>query len=270
MVDIMEKKLGGADDPFIATSLSPGSVVFRLAVVNPSKAKKQKIEIKNYLPQEVKPKDVIDSAGLDIEYDQEKSLYYAYKPNVELAPGEIKVFKIEVEDIWLLPDAELSALKSQTDDIVKRLENTTYALQAKTAGENIYRRLDEIKNTQSDEAVSRSQHIGIYRQNLETIQSVKKDIAELEKLLRPSTGPDAPEVLEKAKLKMALPSATTTWLIIIIIIIFLGMLAAVFFFVLQGQIRSSHNALKEAKESAFPKAEPGKSSVQKPPSEEKK
>jgi hypothetical protein len=241
-----------------------------MVAVNPSKIKKQKIEIRSYLPSEVRPKDVIDSGGLNIEYDQEKSLYYAYGPGIELAPQEMRVFKVEVEDIWLLPDTELSALKSQTDDIVKRLENTSYALQAKTTTENIYRQLDEIKATQSDDSLSRSQHIGIYRQNLETMQSIKKDIAELEKLLRPSTGPAAPEVLEKAKLKMALPSATTTWLIIIIIIVFLGMLAAVFFFVLQGQIRSSHNALKEAKESAFPKAEPGKSSGQKPPSEEKK
>ncbi len=270
MAEIVEKKLGGADEPFIATSLSPGSVVFRLSVVNPSKAKRQKIEIKNYLPQEVRPKDVIDSAGLDIEYDQEKSLYYIYKTELELAPGEVKVFKVEVEDIWKVPEAELSSLKSQSEDIVKRLMNTQHQLRAQTVSENIYKELNEIQASQSDDTVSRSQHIGIYRQNLEILQLVKKDIAELEKILRPSSGPAAPEIIEKSKLKIGLPSKTTTWLIIIIIIVFLGMLAAVFFFVLQGQIRASQEVLKGAKESAFPEHKPQAPSGQNPPPEEKK
>ena len=270
LLQLFEAKFGGADTPVISTSLAAGSVIFRMVVVNPSKVKKQKVEVKSYLPLEVKPKDIIDSGGLNIEYDQEKSLYYAYGPGIELTPQEVRVFKVEVEDIWVVPENELSVLKNQLDGVVKRSTNTPHFEQAKTSAGAVDKSLDEIRTTQSDESISRSQHIGAYRQNLEAIQHIKKEIAELEKLLRPTAGPATPEVLEKPKLKIGLPSMTTTWLIIIIIILFLGMLAAVFFFVMQAQVRSSHEVIKKAKESAFPEKKLEPPSGQTPPPGEKK
>ncbi|HAH21296.1 MAG TPA: hypothetical protein DCL49_10390, partial [Candidatus Omnitrophica bacterium] len=270
MLEIMEKKLGGTEEPFISMSLSPGSVIFRLVAVNPSKVKKQKIEIKSYLPLEVKPKDILEATGLKIEYDMDKSLYYAYNPEVELAPGEMRVFKVEVEDIWIIPENTLSDLKAQSEDVARRLEKTSHAARAKTTAENIAKSCDEIKLVQADESLSRSQHIGIYRQNVEIVERMKSEIEELEKLLKPSAGPVPPEVLEKSKLKIGMPTKTTTWLIIIIVLIFLGMLAAVFFFVMQAQIRAGREVIKGAKDSAFPGKNEDNTKEQKSAPDEKK
>ena len=43
----------------------------------------------------------MDLDGLTLEYDTQKSLYYAYQKEVQLQPSEVRVFEIEVNDIVL-------------------------------------------------------------------------------------------------------------------------------------------------------------------------
>jgi len=271
LLQIVEGKLGGVDTPIVSTSLAPGSVRFRIIALNPSKIKTQRVQVKNYLPIEVKPKNIADLGGLELDYDSAKSIYYLYKPDLELAPAEVRIFEVEVEDIWMVPEHKLADLRKRTNEILTRLEKTEHYAQAKDIANTIYPRLDEIAKSQVDEAVSREQHIGIYRQNLLTIKQIEEDIDKLEKILRPQAGAPIPEILEKARLKLNLPSKSATWLIILMIIVFLGLLAGVFFFVWQAQVRSSQDILKGAKDSAFPEEKPKeKKSEDKPSTEEKK
>jgi len=207
---------------------------------------------------EVKPKDIMDAGGLDLTYDADKSLYYVYKDGVELGPKESRFFEVEVEDIWVIPQKELDAVKSQAESISNHLAGSSYADQAKATFNNITVALGEIAKGQLDDTVSREQHIGMYRQNVDTLKRIKEEISRLEKLLQPTSG--SPDILEKAKFKMNLPTKSLTWLIILIIIIFLGMLAGVFFLVWQAQVRSGQEVLKAAKDSAFP----GSAAEQKP------
>jgi len=44
LLQIMEAKLGGIDTPIVSTSLTSGSVKFRIMVVNPSKTRVQKVK----------------------------------------------------------------------------------------------------------------------------------------------------------------------------------------------------------------------------------
>jgi hypothetical protein len=252
LLQILEAKLGGVDSPIISSSLLSGSVKFRIVVINPSKTRVQKIQVKKYLPEEVKPKDVMELGGLELEFDSEKSIYYVYKNDVELRPGESRVFEVEVEDIWVIPDSQLADLKKQTGEILSRFENTRLYDQAKAIADPIIPLLGEIEKVQVDDTISRERHIGAYRENLTAINLIEKRLEELEKMLEPPPGVKVPEVFEKNRLKINLPTKTTTWLIILIIIVFLGILAAIFFFVWQMQIRSSQNVIDDAAKSAFP------------------
>ncbi|MBU1998116.1 MAG: hypothetical protein KKE64_01315, partial [Candidatus Omnitrophica bacterium] len=248
---LFEAKFGGLEDPIISTSLAPGSVIFRIAAVNPSSTKRQKAKILNYLPQEIRPKDIMATGGLELAYDTTKSMYYVYNNFVELAPKEVKVFEVEVEDIWFVPQKELDDLKSQSERLVKRLERTAYAQEGRISTSNIIVSLEEIARVQADESISRDQHIGAYRTNLETLTKIKDEIARLEKYLQPQIGTTVPELLEKGKLKLNMPSKTTTWLIIFVILVFIGMMAGVFFFAWQAQVRASKDMLESSKDSAF-------------------
>ena len=59
------------------------NITFRYVVVNPSSVKTQEIEIKKYLPEEVKPGDIVDLGGLQLEYDTERSLYYVFRESIQ-------------------------------------------------------------------------------------------------------------------------------------------------------------------------------------------
>ena len=252
LLKLFESKFGGADTPVVSMGLETGSVIFRIYAANPSKTKTQKVDIKNYLPQEIMPKDIIDSNGLDIEYDHDRSIYYVYKKAVELAPSEIRSFQVEVEDIWFIAKDKLSDLRIRTDTILGKLENTDYYVRSKEIADSIYKRLDEIAAAQTDETVSRSQHIGIYRQNLLVIEQIKEDIAKLEKILATAGGPLAPEMLSKTKIKAESPTKTITWIVIFTIIIFVSLLAGVLFFTWHRQAHYAREELLTAKKSAFP------------------
>jgi DNA-binding transcriptional MerR regulator len=252
LMQLFECKFGGIDSPIISTSLQPGSVRFRIVAVNPSKTRTQKVQVKNYLPEEAKPKDIMDLGGLELEYDSAKSIYYVYKFDVELAPGEMRVFEVEVEDIWMVPKENLEDLKSRTDLILSKVKGTEYFEKAKEVADTIYPRLDEIAASQADDSISREQHIGVYRQNGLTIDQIKEALAKLEKMLATAGGPLAPEMLTKTKVKAESPTKTITWVVIFIVIIFVGLLAGVLFFTWHRQTRLTREELLAAKKTAFP------------------
>ena len=252
LLQIFEAKFGGIDTPIVSTTLAPGSVRFRVVALNPSKTKRQALQVKSYLPEEVKPKDIIDLGALELEYDAERSIYYIYKSDVELAPSEIRVFEVEVNDVWMVPTNGLDDLKKRTDFILVRLENTEYYAKGKEIADGIYTRLKDIVTSQTDETVSRAQHIGIYRQNLLTVAGIKEDIAKMEKILATAGGPLAPEMLAKTKVKAESPTKTLTWIVIFTIIIFVGLLSGVLFFTWHRQTRLTREELLAAKKSAFP------------------
>jgi len=251
LLQIFENRFGGVDSPVVSTSLAPGSVRFKVVAVNPSKIKKQVVQVKTYLPEEVKPKDIIDLGGLDVEYDQEKSIYYVYRNALELAPSEIKSFEVEVEDVWLVSQTKLDDLKSRVDTVVAKADRTEYAERVKEISDKVYPRLKDIAASQLDESVSRSQHIGIYRQNLETMKSIAEDISRMEKILATAGGPIAPDMLTKTKVKAESPTKTITWIVIFIIIVFIGLMAGVLFFTWNRQTKLSREELLAAKKSAF-------------------
>jgi len=204
---------------------------------------------------EVTPGDIIDSAGLDVEYDAEKSMYYLYKEEVQLKPSETKTFKVEIKDVWVVPQGRLDSLSDQAQSIISRLEGSEFYESSKLLGEAIKKALETIKVTQNDPAVSRRTHIGIFRNNLNVVSQVKEDVERLEKQLKIVQAMPKPEVLEKTDLKTESPTKNTSWMIIFIIMLFIGMLAGVFFFTWQAQAHATKNLISEARDSSFPENE---------------
>ena len=255
LLNIFEARFGGKDAPIVSTSLVPGSIRFRVVATNPSSTKTQEVDVKVNLPSEIKPRDVLDTGGLDLRYDVDQSIYYVYKPGVELAPNEIRVFHVEVEDVWFIHRRTLADLRRQTDSVLDRLKRTDYYQTAQETAEIIYSTLDEIDISQANEMVSREEHIGIYRDNLRKIERIEDIIAKLEKALATAGGPLAPSILAKTKIKSEEPSKSMTWIVIFSIIIFIGLLAGALFFTWLRQSRLTKDELLSSKKSAFPEDE---------------
>lgn len=228
------------------------TIRMRVVAVNPSASKSKNIPIKVYLPLEVTPKEIVSASGLTVEYDDSKSLYYAFNKGVELAPKQTKIFEIEVNDVWIIPQEELNRLKQQTDFVLGRLANSEFFESAKQLVDAIHHSISVIIVTQNDETVSRKQHIGIFRNNQLIMGHIRKDIDSLERILTLASAPPVPEVLETSDLKTDSPSKTTTWMIIFIIALFLGMLAAVFFFTWHAQSKFTDDIISKARDESFP------------------
>jgi len=223
-----------------------------VVVVNPSDTKTQSVPIKMYLPKEVTPDAIIDSGGLDIEFDSQVSMYYVYKDDVVLKPSETKTFNIEMKDVWKIPQGRLDSLGDQAHAIIDRLAGSRFYDSSVLLGKAIDDALSAVAVTQDDEAVSRRTHIGIFRNNLKIVDQVKEDVERLEKQLEIVQSLPKPEVLEQAELKTVSPQESTSWMIIFIIMLFIGMLAGVFFFTWQTQAHTTKNLISKARDSAFP------------------
>src|SRR3989338_4213170 len=116
------------------------NVKMRVVVVNPSDAKPQTKSVRSDLPKEVKLKDIIDPGNLDIEYDEDHGVYYAYKENVLLAPLETKVYELIMADVWMVPQEKIDGLRKQTSAALENLKETAYFTQGDLVAKTIYGR----------------------------------------------------------------------------------------------------------------------------------
>ncbi len=230
-------------------------ITMKVVAVNPSSEKVQTVPVKIELPQEVTPKDVLEKGELDLEFDEERSIYYVHKEAVQLQPKETRVFEVKVRDVWFVPEPELTSLKDYTNLLLGRLEKSDYAATAKQISSSILDRLQSIHTTQNDETLGRKTRIGAYRYHLQTIEQIKEDLARMEKLLTFVGGPPVPEMLEESPLKSDAPSRTTTWLVIFLIVIFLGLLGGQFFFTWHSKTQGAHD-LSIVRQTAFGHASP--------------
>jgi len=223
----------------------------RIVLINPSAEKSQSKSIKNYLPKEVTPKDVKDSGGLDIDYDNEQGAYYVYKNDIPLAPGETKTFEVVIADVWMVAEDKLQSMRARTDAAMRHLEGTVYFDSGSLIAKMIKSRIDDILKTQGDQTVSRQQHIAYYRDNVKAVEQIQSDIDRLEKMLVAVGGPPNLDLVEQSDINLKAPSSKTTWVIIFVILVFIMILGGAFYFTWQGQARMTENIFKREKDESF-------------------
>jgi hypothetical protein len=207
------------------------SVVLRAVVVNPSRTKTQDTVLKAYLPEEVKPDDVLDMDDLAIDYDIEKQLYYVYK-QFELAPGESVTRSVKIKNVWIISQAELESLVSKAKGLLENLANTSYANAARSLWEDIIYNMDEILKRQEQAADEVPQTlIAVYRENVVKLNLIKGHLTKLDNMLleeRLSPPPAADVMIGRI-------SVEKSWAVILGVIVSLGILSLIFFIIWHKQ-----------------------------------
>ncbi len=237
--------------PRVQEALAADTIKMRTMVVNPSSTKSQTKSVKNYLPKEIKQKNILETGGLEIEYDEEQGMFYAYKNDIELAPEETKIFELVMEDVWMIQEERLDHLRKRTENIMTQLEGSQYVQQAELIANTVYGRLEDIKKTQNDTGVSKQQHIAYYRDNIKVLDSVLSDIEELENILVAIGGTPNLKVIEDSKIDLKAPTSKTTWIIIFSILVFIAILGGSFYFTWQGQVKVTENIFIKEKDLSF-------------------
>jgi hypothetical protein len=223
---IMEKKL---QEPVITTWYESGSVILRVLIVNPSKTLSRSVPFKYYFPKEVKREHIIDKGDLELGYDPQQSLYYVYQ-DMELKPGESRRLSVEIEDIWIIDKKEIDSSSDQAKKFLLSLKDTPYYDRGEFLVSKIEKQLQAILDSQNLTAsVNPEEHISVYRENLKSLDLVKQDLLEMERLSN----------------RVTHVSATVTWRVIIMIVVFIGILSLVFFFIWQRKLGEVSPGLEE-------------------------
>ena len=243
--DIVERT---SDAPITKIWLEPGSVILNVMVVNPSTTKTQKAILKAYLPKEAKPEDIIDASDLQVTYDIEKGLYYAFK-EFELAPGEMVKRSVHIKDIWIILESELESLLTRADEILKELKGTVYLDTAVTLKKDMDDKKADVLAKQKEAANALPEpHIAAYRRNLDIIDGIKADLAELESMLsraKPASGVAMKRIFVKA-----------SWWIILAVIGSLLLLSFIFFFIWHKQAATTIEGEQQTTEDKEPPPSP--------------
>jgi len=130
---------------------------------------------------------------------------------------------VEIEDIWVIDEKEVNTLKTQSIKFYDSLKGSSYAERAGFLMKKIEKTLSEILARQGDAVmVNPEEHISVYRENALTLNVVKEDIVEMERLAGRNVGHISP---------------LATWWMIVIIVCFLGVLSLFFFLVWQKKLK---------------------------------
>jgi hypothetical protein len=261
------EKLIGSSEGLQATSLDEADkagleleiLKLKIAVTNPLHEKKI-VPLEYYLPEELTPRFIVDSGGLDVGFDHVKGLHYVYKKALELNPKETKEFTVEVNDVWFIPDVHIETMRTHAGKLAQILSATDFRDSALFLSEQAAALLGEISKTQSQKDVLMERRVANYRRNLGRFEEAKKNLAKLERLVIQTGGTpgltliakdaegvktgqgikDATkgmELLGRSIFRGKAPNVTTTWKIIWIIVSFLAVVSFLFFILWWTQIK---------------------------------
>ncbi len=172
----------GSGETLVNTWLELGSIVFKTIATNPSTLISQDVEIKYYLPKEIRQEDVIKTdAGLEAKYDAEKDQMFV-QGKFNLKPGQTRTFEIETKDIWEVTPQEIASFRSEINDLFKPLEKTAFFAQGISLKSDALASLDQIEALQAN-AITPEDKIRSYREADILKNSVETKVAGLRDLV---------------------------------------------------------------------------------------
>lgn len=153
----------GSGKTMVNVWLELGSIVFKTVATNPSTLVAQNVDIKYYLPKEIKQGDIMKTdAGLSVSYDSEKDQLYVLG-TFRLTPGQTRTFSVETKDIWEMAPAEIQSIRDQANELFKPLEKTAYYAQGVSLKSDINASMDQVSVLIAG-AVTPEEKIKAYRQ----------------------------------------------------------------------------------------------------------
>lgn len=171
---------------FNVRQLEAGKVTLRITAANKDESRPRDVQVNVSLPQRIGTNDIINLGGLELGYDVNMGTYFVFKEQ-KLEPKEIKVFSVELQDVWTIGPENIEGLTKRASDLVGMLGGTEDVQQAEGLRKEIEKSLDLIKSHQGSKTVgpgtSVAEHIRAYEVNLITLRRVKEAVGALENMV---------------------------------------------------------------------------------------
>lgn len=159
---------------------SEETVKIKILAVNPSATQTLNTDVVHALPQEIKPEDVIDSAGMEIVYDNEKNTYLLTS-KMELQPKEKRSLEVKVRNVWVISDEYISEIRSAIEADIKALQGTKYQETAQLLFDKAVERITQIEE-ENAQSLGIRQQIELYRAHMKQLTEIRSGILSMESL----------------------------------------------------------------------------------------
>ncbi|MEK7117502.1 MAG: SH3 domain-containing protein [Patescibacteria group bacterium] len=173
--------VGGKQNAVFSTYYTFNSVVLNMIIANPTN-RKAKIPFKAYLPKEAKPEHIISSGGLKVDFEEASGSYIA-TGEFELDAGESITRQVEMKDIWIIDEGEITNLKQQAEELYNEAKKTAYSSQALILKNDTTTRLDKILRKQKESDTTPQEHILTYRDNQQELVVARDNLKKMSELV---------------------------------------------------------------------------------------
>ncbi len=126
------------------------------------------------LPGELSAEDIVDTNGLQLDYDVDDANYFVFG-DVAFKPKESKTFRILVKDKWMASPQMVADLKKQIDQGYDTLGVPYNAKNAQILKDRLYAKIDYIVGLQTTNAGSTEKRIDAYRQYTKDIKRIQNN-----------------------------------------------------------------------------------------------
>ena len=158
---------------FMPASAYAGNVTMRVEAENTAAQKKDAMEVRQDLPDEINKDDVIDTGGLELRFDEERSIYYLYA-QVDLEPKQSKKFKVVVRDLWNVSDADFESIQTQIGLREESLKDQAEYDAGKTYAEYLISKVADAKAAQESQQGNVEERIESYRVTRQILNDLRQ------------------------------------------------------------------------------------------------
>jgi hypothetical protein len=164
---------------FLPFSFSQADVIISALAVNGSDKFVEK-DVQFSLPGEIKPDDVLDAAGFQVDYDLGSS-GYILRGKVGLEGKESKTFKIRVRDVWNFTPEEAVQIREEIDEGYKEMggENKNEG-NGELQRQKLVNQLEYVLEEQKKVTGTVEDRINNYRNHAQSLQDIRSRARQLD------------------------------------------------------------------------------------------
>ncbi|MBF0386513.1 MAG: hypothetical protein HQL20_01495 [Candidatus Omnitrophica bacterium] len=151
-------------------SLASAAVIINVLAVNGTETAQDK-DIRFSLPGEIKPSDIVDPAGLEVDYDIKDAGYFLHGKCL-LQPKESRTFKVKIRDVWRISNEKIADIRQNIEQGFNEMGAERSAENGQQLKEKLIAKLDYVLSEQSQATGSIDQRIDTYRSHLQTLEDI--------------------------------------------------------------------------------------------------
>ena len=156
---------------FSSVGLASADIVINILVVNGTDSPKEK-DVYQHLPKELHREDILDTAGLDLDFDVTKGRYVVHG-KTKLAAKDSFTYRVKVRDVWQIDQEEVEEIRKQIESNAALVDNTEYAETAAIKKKSLLQRLDFIVTEQKKYADNATKRIDSHRTYAKELNDIR-------------------------------------------------------------------------------------------------